>query len=87
MGQDHTASRRASQDGSTVVRHSFVVRLWREAGQYAWLGSVQHVGSGAEICVANLDELLTFIERRIDRPPPASEAVHCKPEPPAARLK
>lgn len=87
MERDHTASGKTAQGDSLVVRHSFVVRMWREEGQYAWLGSVQHVGSGVEVCVASLDELLVFIERWIGRPTQDSEAVRHRPEPPAACLK
>ena len=87
MERDHTANGKTAQGDSLAVRHSFVVRMWREEGQYAWLGSVQHVGSGVEVCVASLDELLAFIERRIGRPPQGSESVRHRREPPAARLR
>jgi hypothetical protein len=45
--------------------HSFVVRIWREGEDTAdWRGWVQHAGTGEETYVHDLDELLTFIERR-----------------------
>lgn len=50
-----------------VVRQSFVIRIWREAGQSAWRGWAQHVHTGEEICVLNLDELVAFIESRAGR--------------------
>ncbi|HQI84376.1 MAG TPA: hypothetical protein PKV20_07305 [Anaerolineae bacterium] len=45
-----------------VVRQSFVIRIWREAGQSAWRGWVRHVHTGEEVCVHSQDELIAFIE-------------------------
>ena len=47
-----------------VHKDAFIVRIWREAGQSAWRGWVQHVHSGDSTPVQSLDELLAFIERR-----------------------
>lgn len=48
----------------SVVRHSFVVRIWREEDRPEWRGWVQHAGSGESAYVQGLDELLAFIEGR-----------------------
>ncbi len=61
------------------INHSFVVRIWRKEGQADWLGWVQHVRTGEEVCVRSLDDLLTFIERRAGLP--------AGPRPPVAHLK
>ncbi len=45
--------------------HSFVVRIWREGDDAGhWRGWVQHAGTGEAAYVNNLNELLTFVERR-----------------------
>jgi hypothetical protein len=49
---------------SSIVRHSFVVRIWREEGQAEWRGWVQHAPTGESIYVQGLEDLLGFIERR-----------------------
>ena len=48
----------------TIVRHSFVVRVWREAGRPEWRGWVQHAGTRESTYVQSLEELLAFIEGR-----------------------
>lgn len=63
---------------STAQRDSFVVRITRGEEPSDWWGWVQHVGSGEEVCVRSLGELLAFIESRAALP---------KPGAPAARLK
>ena len=47
-----------------IVRHSFVVRVWREEGRPEWRGWVQHAGTRESTYVQSLDELLAFIEGR-----------------------
>lgn len=49
---------------SSTVRHSFVVRIWREVDHNQWRGLVQHVRTGDELLVQELDQLLAFIEHR-----------------------
>ena len=48
----------------SAVRHSFVVRVWREAGLPQWRGRVQHSRTGDAVFIQDLDELLTFIKDR-----------------------
>ncbi|HNS50800.1 MAG TPA: hypothetical protein PKO09_06410 [Anaerolineae bacterium] len=66
-------------NGEAAQRDSFVVRIWREEGQPAWLGWVRHTRSGEEVCVRSLDELAAFIGRRAGLPP--------EPKAAAGRLK
>ena len=61
MHREPTVTEGASQ------RSTFVVRIWREEGQPEWKGWVQHAGTGEFVSVRNLDEMLTFIERRAGR--------------------
>ena len=49
---------------SWPVRHSFVVRIWREVGHNQWRGWVQHIRTGDERLVEEMDQLLAFIECR-----------------------
>ena len=49
---------------SSPVRHSFVVRIWREVDHIQWRGWVQHIPTGDELLVKELDQLLAFIECR-----------------------
>jgi hypothetical protein len=46
----------------TNERHSFIVRIWREGQGQKWKGWVQHADSGACITVAEMSDLLAFIE-------------------------
>ena len=55
-----------TQDSFTV-RHSFVVRLWREEGSSGWRGWVLHTRSGESTASQDLKELLAFVERRTGR--------------------
>lgn len=50
--------------GSSVTRHSFIVRIWREEGSAGWRGWVQHTRSGESTGSRDLKELLTFVECR-----------------------
>lgn len=50
---------------ATGNRHSFVVRIWREAGSPIWRGSVQQVSSGQTHSFDGMDKLLAFLERQI----------------------
>ena len=50
--------------GSPVVRHSFVVRIWREEGRAEWRGWMQHAPTGGAIYLQDVTTLLAFIERR-----------------------
>ena len=45
-------------------RHSFVVRIWQDEGAAAWRGWVQYTRTGEAAFVQELQELLSFIERR-----------------------
>ena len=47
-----------------MIRHSFIVRIWREEGYAGWRGWVQHTRSGEATVVQDLDELLAFVEHR-----------------------
>jgi hypothetical protein len=49
---------------SSPVRHSFVVRIWREVDHNQWRGWVQHIRTGDELLAQELDQLLAFIECR-----------------------
>jgi hypothetical protein len=64
-------------DKPAVVRHSFVVRIWREASLPRWRGWVQEARTGEAAFVRELDELSTFIEHRtggwVDPSPQCSE--------------
>lgn len=51
------------QDAS-FVRHSFVVRIWRETGNVGWRGWVQQVRTGESVPFEDLDKLLAFFEGR-----------------------
>jgi hypothetical protein len=48
--------------GSLIARHSFVVRIWREAGRAGWRGWVQHARTGESIPFEDVDKLLAFFE-------------------------
>ena len=56
--------RETAHNNSPDVRHSFVVRVWREKGIPGWRGWVQHTRSGESAPIQNLESLLAFIERR-----------------------
>jgi hypothetical protein len=45
-------------------RHSFVVRIWREAG-LPWRGWVQHAASQEQAYVQSVEELAAFLQRRM----------------------
>jgi hypothetical protein len=61
------AKGKAPRDRS-VVRHSFVVRIWYEGTGSEWRGWVQHTRTGETALVQSPDELLSFIERRTGKP-------------------
>jgi hypothetical protein len=63
MGEQATTGK-AVRGSSSVVRHSFVLRIWRDEGRLAWKGWVQHAATGESLFVQNLDDLLAFIEQR-----------------------
>jgi hypothetical protein len=48
-------------------RHSFIVRVWREASaeidSSQWRGSIEHVPSGQRIHFVSLDALSEFVSR------------------------
>jgi len=51
-------------------RHSFVVRIWREAadgqaGTVAWRGTVDHVGSGARLYFYDLEAIARFVREQV----------------------
>jgi len=62
--RDQATTGKAIHDSSSIVRHSFVLRIWREEGRPGWKGWVQHAGTGESIFVQSQDELLAFIEQR-----------------------
>ena len=47
----------------TLNRHSFLVRVWREADSAGWQGSVEHVRTGETATFHSLEELLDFVKR------------------------
>ena len=52
--------------------HSFVVRIWCEPREIAhapikWRGAVQHVPSGEQRYIENLQDILAFIEPYIEK--------------------
>lgn len=49
---------------SFVVRHSFVVRIWRDEGEAGWRGWIEDTRTGKASFFQELHELLAFIERR-----------------------
>ena len=49
-------------------RESFVVRIWKEQGQQAWKGWVQHIGSGESVFLDDVEDLSTFVERWTTEP-------------------
>jgi hypothetical protein len=56
--------RPAAYSSSWPVRDSFVVRIWREVDHNQWRGWVQHIRTGDELLVGEMDQLLAFIECR-----------------------
>jgi len=68
-GEDSTM---AQQIGDSA-REVFIVRLWRETQDSAtWKGQVQHVRTGALVCVRSPRELLDYLTdqfKETDAPP------------------
>jgi hypothetical protein len=60
---------------NTNHKHAFIFRIWREGEGSRWKGMAQHVQSGEQAYVGNLDELLTFIERWADWPARSDPAI------------
>ena len=56
--------RPAARKDACSVRHSFVVRIWREVSVSGWRGWVQYACTGEAVFVRELPELLAFIEQR-----------------------
>lgn len=59
-------------ESSETEAHSFVVRLWRErAGNggplHLWRGTIDHVGSGTRHHFRELESIVSFIRRRVER--------------------
>ena len=48
---------------ASTDRHSFILRIWRQAPNRGWRGWVQHTASGKTATLRNLFDLLVFIER------------------------
>jgi len=67
LKQDHTLNKEATQRDSFVVRHSFIVRIWREGDGPKWRGWVQHTRTQESAAIEDLEALLAFIERRAGR--------------------
>jgi hypothetical protein len=44
-------------------RHSFVIRIWRQANSLEWKGWVQHANSGESARIDSFTDLLAFIQR------------------------
>jgi hypothetical protein len=65
---DRTHGQGDSSVGKTEARtHSFVVRVWIEAGaQPPWRGSVTHVSTGQRRHFTDLGEVVSFIEPYVD---------------------
>jgi hypothetical protein len=64
VGKDYTVNHSATQRDPFIVRHSFVVRVWREEGHAGWRGWVQHTRSGDAASFQELDDLLAFVQHR-----------------------
>jgi hypothetical protein len=60
----HMVNRKGMQMDPSVVRHSFVVRIWREKGCAGWRGWVQHTRTQESATVENLEALLAFVEQQ-----------------------
>ena len=56
--------RETAHNNSPDVRHSFVVRIWREGNRSDWRGWVLHARSGESSYVQDTEGPLGFIERR-----------------------
>lgn len=59
-------------ENNEAEAHSFVVRLWRErAGNggplHMWRGTIDHVGSGTRHHFRELESIVSFIRRRVER--------------------
>ena len=69
-------------------RHSFVLRLWREADSPEWKGWVQHANSGASARIDSFADLLAFIERFKDKETvPRMDAMRDDHHPARSKLK
>ena len=63
----------------SLIRETFVVRLWREAVNPAWRGQIVHLPDQESIPFTTLAEAEAFIRRfvpdvRAHQPPPGEDA-------------
>ena len=69
--------REMAQQIGDSAREVFIVRLWRETQDSAmiWKGQVQHVRTGALVCVQNPRELLAYLADQFEETeaPPTRE--------------
>ena len=50
-------------DQNSGKRHSFILRIWREAGFREWKGWIQHARSGESTNIQTSTDLLSFIDK------------------------
>jgi hypothetical protein len=53
---------------TAAQRDSFILRVWREGEDQAWMGWVQHARSGESSVFRSPADLMTFIERHTNNP-------------------
>jgi hypothetical protein len=55
----------------TLEYASYLVRLWRDqdpaSRESNWQGEIEHIQSGERWMFESVDELFTFLHRRVDR--------------------
>jgi hypothetical protein len=61
---DETVKEETVRQDTSVVRHSFVVRISREMSNAHWRGWVQHARTGESVPFEDLDKLVAFFEGR-----------------------